>query len=64
MKNDLSYSCQIALIISLVKCQAIGLSVFDLESQASPIVIGGREVVVEEKRSTNSRGKLDLILTL
>ncbi|KAF3668134.1 putative cytochrome 82C4-like [Capsicum annuum] len=29
---------------------------------ASPILIGGREAVVEEKRSTNSRGKSNIIL--
>ncbi|PHT77947.1 hypothetical protein T459_15999 [Capsicum annuum] len=30
--------------------------------EASPILIGGREAVVEEKRSTNSRGKSNIIL--
>lgn len=28
-------------------------------SQASPIMIGGRQAFVEEKRATGSRGKFD-----
>lgn len=30
--------------------------------EASPVTINGRQVVVEEKRSTNSSGKLGFIM--
>lgn len=35
------------------------LNFLPLIFQASPIAIGGRQAVVEEKRSTNSRGKFE-----
>lgn len=29
--------------------------------QASPVAIGGRQAIVEEKKSTNSRGKWSIV---
>lgn len=55
----LVYNCSNILILKFV----FGSQYFLLAFQASPILINGRHVVVEEKRSTN-RGKSFLLFNL
>lgn len=53
------------LFIVLVDCVRLPNFFFiPLMFQASPIAIGGRQAVVEEKRSTNSRCKLGSTLLI